>query len=435
MNLRIVALAIASLSGLLLLPSPAWSAEQADFIVAVVNSEPITNAEVRAEVQRASKRLAQQQQALPAPEILRRDILESMVNERAQLQLARETGIKANEASIDMAEQNVAQQNKVDVAQLHRLLAADGIDVATFRAQLRDQQILARLRERDVESRIRVTELDIDRYLLDQKNTSTDPFLQEINLAQILIAIPEKTTNAQLPALQKQAQTVLERIRNGEDFAKLVGEVSAADRSKGGQLGLRRADRYPRSFVLATQSLDVGGVSEIVRSGAGFHILKVVEKRAPSAVVKTVVQSRARHILLRTNAQLAPEAALTRLADLKKRIQAGSITFVKAAHDYSQDSTAAEGGDLGWAMPGMFVPEFEEAMARLTDGQISEPLLSRFGAHLIQLMERRRVDLDPRQLREAVRNELRSSRYEEAFSTWAQDIRDRAFVDYREAPQ
>jgi peptidyl-prolyl cis-trans isomerase SurA len=329
----------------------------------------------------------------------------------------------------------VARQNKVDVAQLHRMLAQDGVTVEAFRAQLRDQQILARLHEREVESRIRVSEQDIDRYLLDQRNASTDPFMQEINLAQILIAIPEKTTANQLPALQKQTQAVLERIRNGEDFSTLVQTMSGADRAKGGELGLRRADRYPRSFVLATQSLNVGEVSEVVRSGAGFHILKVVEKRAPSTVVKSVLQSRARHILLRTTPQLPTAMAIARLADLKKRIQAGSITFSTAAREHSQDSTSSDGGDLGWAGPGMFVPEFEEAMASLVDGEISTPVVSRFGVHLIMLVERRKVDLDPRQLRDAVRNELRSQRTEEAFSAWSQDVRARAFVDFREAPQ
>jgi peptidyl-prolyl cis-trans isomerase SurA len=179
----------------------------------------------------------------------------------------------------------------------------------------------------------------------------------------------------------------------------------------------------------------VGGVSEIVRSAAGFHILKVLEKRQPKKLVKTVVQTRSRHILLRVSPQLTQEAALARLAEYKKRIQSGGATFADLAKQFSQDGSAADGGDLGWVSPGMFVPEFEEAMNLLTDGQVSEPVLSRFGVHLIQVLERRRVDLDPQQVREAVRNELREIRYEEAYTTWAQDIRARAFVDYREPPQ
>jgi peptidyl-prolyl cis-trans isomerase SurA len=176
-------------------------------------------------------------------------------------------------------------------------------------------------------------------------------------------------------------------------------------------------------------------VSEIVRSGAGFHILKVLEKRAPAAVTRTVVQSHARHILLRVSPQLTQAAALARLADFKKRIQTGTATFQSLAREHSQDGSAAQGGDLGWASPGMFVPEFDEAMNRLTEGQISDPVVSRFGVHLIELIERRRVELSPREVRELVRNQLREARYEEAFATWAQDVRARAFVEFREPPQ
>jgi peptidyl-prolyl cis-trans isomerase SurA len=435
MNLRTLALYIACLLTSILSTVHAQTAQPVDYIVAVVNAEPITNSELRAEVKRVEQRIVQQRQTPPTPEVLRREVLERMINDRAQLQLARETGIKVDADAIDLAEQSIARQNQIDVAELHRRLAKDGLNVTTFRVQLRDQLLLQRLQEREVEGRIRISEADIDRALAEQQKTNTDPFVQEINLAQILIAIPENTSQSQVPALLKQAQDVLERIRKGEDFNALVQQVSAAERTKGGQLGLRRADRYPRSFVLATQDLGVGGVSEIVRSGAGFHILKVIEKRAPDVVVRTVVQSRARHILLRTGALLTQEAAIARLAALKQRIQSGSATFAAVAKEVSQDSSAVDGGELGWATPGMFVPEFEDAMNRLIDGEISNPVVSRFGVHLIQLVERRRVDLDPRQLREVVRNELREKRYDETFTAWAQDVRARAFVEFRDAPQ
>ena len=435
MNLRTLALYIACLLTSILSTVHAQTAQPVDYIVAVVNAEPITNSELRAEVKRVEQRIVQQRQTPPTPEVLRREVLERMINDRAQLQLARETGIKVDADAIDLAEQSIARQNQIDVAELHRRLAKDGLNVTTFRVQLRDQLLLQRLQEREVEGRIRISEADIDRALAEQQKTNTDPFVQEINLAQILIAIPENTSQSQVPALLKQAQDVLERIRKGEDFNALVQQVSAAERTKGGQLGLRRADRYPRSFVLATQDLGVGGVSEIVRSGAGFHILKVIEKRAPDVVVRTVVQSRARHILLRTGALLTQEAAIARLAALKQRIQSGSATFAAVAKEVSQDSSAVDGGELGWTTPGMFVPEFEDAMNRLIDGEISNPVVSRFGVHLIQLVERRRVDLDPRQLREVVRNELREKRYDETFTTWAQDVRARAFVEFRDAPQ
>jgi peptidyl-prolyl cis-trans isomerase SurA len=435
MNFVTRALALACFCSVLLPLAHAQPAQQADFIVAVVNSEPITNSEVRAEVQRVSTKLAQQRQTVPPADVLRREVLERLINDRAQLQVARETGIRVDDAFVDQAEQSVARQNQVDVNELRRRLALDGVSVAAFRAQLRDQQMLSRLHEREVEARIRITEQDIDRYLQDQQANNTDPFAQEINLAQILIAVPEKSSAAQAAALQIQAQKALDRIRGGEDFVRVMQSVSAADRANGGQLGLRRADRYPVSFVLATQKTEVGGVSEIVRSGAGFHILKVIEKRAPAVLVKTIEQSRAQHILLRPSAKLTQDAALAQLAGFKKKMLAGTANFASLAREFSQDGSAAQGGDLGWVMPGMFVPEFEEVMNRLAEGEISNPVVSRFGVHLIQLVERRRVDLTPRELRDSVRAQLKEMRVEEAFSTWARDVRNRAFVEMREPPQ
>ena len=435
MKLRLWAPALFCIGSLLVSGVHAQTAQQADFIVAVVNSEPITNSEVRAEVLRASQQLAQQRQTVPPPAELRRLVLERMVNDRAQLQMARETGIRVDDAAIDQAEQAVARQNQVDVAGLRLRMAKDGMDATRVREQLRDQLLLTRLHEREVDARIRISDVDVDRALQDQQANNADPFAQDINLANLLLAVPEKANAEQAAALFLQAKKILDRIRAGEDFALLVQELSAADRTNGGQLGLRRADRYPPSFVVATLNLKAGEVSEIVRSGAGFHILKVLEKRAPAAMTRTVVQSHARHILLRVTPQLTQAAALARLADFKKRVQAGTATFQSLARENSQDGSAAQGGDLGWASPGMFVPEFDEAMNRLTEGQDSDPVVSRFGVHLIELIERRRVELSPREVRELVRNQLHEARYEEAFTTWAQDVRARAFVEFREPPQ
>jgi peptidyl-prolyl cis-trans isomerase SurA len=187
--------------------------------------------------------------------------------------------------------------------------------------------------------------------------------------------------------------------------------------------------------VLATQKLDAGGVSDIVRSGAGFHILKVIERRAPAVAVQTVVQNRARHILLRTSPQLTQAKALAQLVDYKQRIQSGKADFATLAREFSQDGSAAQGGDLGWAVPGLFVPEFEEVMNRLNEGEISAPMVSRFGTHLIQLVERRRIDLSPQQVRQSASNQLRETRTAEAYAVWARDVRERAYVEFREPPQ
>jgi peptidyl-prolyl cis-trans isomerase SurA len=413
----------------------AQGAQPADYIVAVVNSEPITNGEVRAAMQRILREMSQQRVSPPPREELQRRVLERLINERAQLQVAQEKGVRVEESAVDQAEQAVARQNQIDVAELRKRVAKDGINEKQFRDQLRDQITLSRLHEREVEGRLRVTDADIDRFIAEQQGGEADALAQEINLGHLLVAVPEKASADQVAELQKKAESLLARLKAGEDFAALVQEFSSADHSNGGQMGLRRADRYPPSFVNATQKLAVGEVSDIVRSAAGFHILKVVERKAPSAPVRTVVQSHARHILLRTGPELSQAAAIAKLTDFKKRIESGSTTFQALAREYSQDGSAPQGGDLGWAPPGAFVPEFEEPMNRLADGQVSTPVVSRFGVHLIQMIERRRVELNPREVRESIRAQLRESRYEAAFTAWAQDIRNNAFVEYREPPQ
>jgi len=436
MKSRVRALALACL---LTAAAPALMAQAVqplDYIVAVVNSEPITFQELNQEVRRVGQQIAQQGKAMPPADELRRLVLERVINDRAQLQLAREQGIRIDDAAVDRAEQSVASQSGVDVDALRQKLAKDGVTLAAFRSNLRDQLMLSRLHEREVESTIKVSDVDVARAIQEQQASNTDPFTFEYNLAQILIVVPEKASGEQSAALFLQAQKLLQRARAGEDFAKLVQEYSAADRKNGGEIGLRRGDRLPPAFVTAVQSLQPGQLAEVVRTGAGFHILKLVERKAPTGLVQTMVQTRARHILLRTSPQLTQAQAIARLADVRKQVVAGKADFVSIARQMSQDSSAQQGGDLGWASPGMFVPEFEEAMNRLEDeGAISPPVVSRFGVHLIQLTERRRVELSPQQIRESVRNQLRQSRYEDAYTAWARDVRARAFVEMREAPQ
>ena len=435
MTFRTGALLLAAAATFFMLPAKAQTAESADFVVAVVNSEPITNSEVRAAVLRVSAQLKSTGQSLPVPEDIRQGVLERLISDRAQLQLAAEYGIRVDDAAVDLAEQNLARQNQVDLAGLRQRMAKEGLDVAELRKQLRDQLVLTRLREREVDARVRVSDTDVDRALAEQQAANIDPFAQEINLAQLLVAVPEKADAALVVQLQAQAQALQVRVRNGEDFATLVKQYSDADRSKAGEFGMRRADRYPGAFVQATQGVAVGAVSEPVRTDAGFHILKVLERRAPSSAAKTVQQSRARHILLRTGPELSAFAASAKLAAIRQSIVSGQTDFATAARNNSQDGSAAQGGDLGWAAPGMFVPEFEEVMNKLKEGEISQPTVSRFGVHLIQLIDRRRVELSAREVRELVRNQLREAKLEEAYITWARELRERAYVELREPPQ
>jgi peptidyl-prolyl cis-trans isomerase SurA len=408
----------------------------ADYIVAIVNSEPITNSDVRARLTRVEQQIERQGSKPPPRAELARQVLERLIGERAQLQLARDNGIRVDDAMIDAAEQNVARQNQMPPAEFRQRLAAEGVSLDAFRADLRNQLLLQRLRDREIEPRVKVTEQEIDQYIREQQNAPQAAGV-ELNLAHVLVAVPENAPAPLVNELRAKAAQVQQRARAGEEFAALAREFSDAPGAAetGGALGLRTADRYPPQFVQATQALKAGGVSEIVRSGAGFHVIKVLEKREGAVPGMSVVQNHARHILLRPGPQLSESAARDLLAEYKRRIAAGQADFAQLAREHSQDASARNGGDLGWASPGMFVPEFEEVMNSLAPGQIADPVLSRFGVHLIQLLERRQQTLSAREQREVVRNLLREKKLEEAYVRWAQDVRGRAYVELREPPQ
>ncbi len=453
MTLRVLAIALASITALLsphsqaqglrlpaqgtataARPLTAGAARQADYIVALVNSEPITNHEVRSEVARILQQVAQQGGATPNADALGRQVLERLINERVQLHFGRDNGMRIEDSAVDQAELGVARQNQIDIRELRRRVTADGISPAKFRSQLRDQLLLVRLREREVDARVRVSDAEIDQYILAQQ-TSPDPANLEINLAQILISVPDSATPAQALALQDKAQKAQARAKAGEDFAALVREYSdAPDKSNGGQFGLRLAERYPPLFVDATQNLAAGSVSPVVKSGAGFHVLKVLEKRSAGLPNKLVVQNKASHILLRATPQLNEAAATAKLREFKRLAESGKADFAALAKEHSADGSAAQGGDLGWAGPGVFVPEFDDVLNRLTPGQISEPFVSRFGMHVIKLFERRQVPLTEREQREIIRGTLREKKLDEAYANWLKDIRGRAYVEMREPP-
>jgi len=390
-----------------------------DFIVAVVDAVPITNHEVNARVGQIRQQLTQQGRNIPEAASLLRDALERLINEKAQLQHAKETGVMVDDAALEQA---VAR------------MAEDPTTVSTRqRQELREQLTLQRLAERNVPARIKISESDVERAMRERQNVTinTNP---DIELGHIFIAAPENASNAQVVELQAKAQNALDRIKRGEDFGAVAKEVSqSAERDKGGLMGLRPADRYPTLFVEATQALAVGEVSTVVRSGAGFHILKLVHKRNTNTA--TITETRARHILLRPSGQLSQVAARAQLANYKREIEAGRADFAKLAQEHSQDASAPSGGDLGWVAPGMFVPEFEEVMNKLQPGQMADPTVSRFGVHLIQVVARREAPISERELRDMVRNKLREQKYEVTYQLWAQEVRGHAYVEYRDTPQ
>ena len=427
LHLLIFSLLFAVISANTLAQSTAGS----DYIVALVNSEPITNAELELQIEQVIENRSRQNLAIPPTAELRAAVLDRMINDRTQLQLAKEYGIRVDAAALDQAEANIAAQNQIDVAQLRASLEKRGKSIASFRQQLRDQLLITRLQEREIDARLKVSDAEVETALTARQLAAKDPLNQEINLGHLFIALPENPGQAVVAQAQELNRKILARLGSGESFEALVQELSAADRNNGGQLGLRRADRYPPLFVTATQALAVGAVSQWVRSDAGFHLLKLIERRV-NGLSDTMVQHHGRHILLRPDASLTQAQALARLAQVRESIVAGSTRFELQAQAISQDSSAAQGGDLGWATPGMFVPEFEQVLSNLREGEIALPIVSRFGVHLIQLLERRTVALTPAQLRERERNILRAKRADEIFETWSREVRDRAFVEIRD---
>lgn len=403
-----------------------------DYIVAIVNSELVTAGEVQLRLQRVQQEAARNRSRLPPEDELRRQIIEGLVNERVQVTYARESGVRVDNADIDRAVANIAAQNQMTVPQLRERLRAEGMDYARFRDGLRDQIILERLREREVTGRIQVTDLEIDNFL-DRERAKAGVSAQ-YNIAQILIAVPESASESEVAARRTRAESALARVQGGEAFVQVARAMSDdPNRANGGELGMRPADRLPDTFVAAVRPLAPGEVSPtLLRSGAGFHVIKLVGKQEAGAF--SITQTRARHILLRASPQVSQAAAMTRLAELKRQIQAGTISFEQAARDNSEDGSAAQGGDLGWVSPGAFVPEFEAAMNPLPIGGMSDPFVSRFGAHIVQVTDRRSATLDVKQQREQARDALRAQRFDEAYKDWERELRARAYVEMREAP-
>lgn len=403
-----------------------------DYILAVVNQELVTASELQSRLERVRADAARQRAKLPPEEQLKREVLDALIDDRVQLTHARESGTRIDDAELDRAVNNVAVQNQITMAQLRERLRKEGIDYARFRNNVRDQLLTERVREREVQGRIRVTDAEIDA-LLDERRAAAHASA-EYNIAQILVSVPDGANADETARRRERAEGAKKRVAAGEAFETVARELSEdSNRAAGGAIGLRSAERLPDVFVETVRNLKPGEVApELLRTGAGFHLLKLVDKREGDAF--RITQTRARHILLRPSAQLNAEAAQRRLAGFKQQIESGKASFEALARENSEDGSAAQGGDLGWTNPGTFVPEFEEAMNRLAINGLSEPLVSRFGVHLIQVTERRQVTLDVKQQREQARNVLRERKFDEAYDEWLRELRARAYIEMREAP-
>jgi peptidyl-prolyl cis-trans isomerase SurA len=428
----LLALLLSAAAPLLHAQGKAAPLRNGDYIVAIVNQELVTASEVQTRISRVRADAARQRATLPPDEQLQRDVLDALIDERVQLTHARESGQRVDDADLDRAVGNVAVQNQITMAQLRDRLRKEGIDYVRFRTNVRDQLLTERVREREVQARIRVTDADIDAYL--DKRREAASAVAEYNIAQILVTVPDGASAADTARRRERAEGALKRVQAGEAFEAVARELSEdGNRATGGVIGMRTAERLPDVFVAAVRSLKPGDVTpELLRTGAGFHLLKLVEKREGEAF--RMQQTRARHILLRPSAQLSAEAAQKRLAGFKQQIEGGKANFDQLARENSEDGSASLGGDLGWAGAGTFVPEFEETMNRLPINGISDPVVSRFGVHLIQVTDRRAVSLDLKQQREQARNVLREQKFDEAYTEWLRELRARAYVEMREAP-
>lgn len=405
----------------------------ADYIVAIVNQELVTAAELQQRLAQVRENARRSNAQLPPDEELRREVLDALIDERVIITNARDSGMRLDDAELERAMANVAAQNQLTPQQLRERLRREGIDYARFRRNIRDQLLVERTREREVQGRIRITDSEVDAWLDKQRAAAGSA--TEFNLAQVLVIVPENAPANVVEERRARAEAALERLRKGEAFDAVAREVSEdTNRAKGGEIGLRPASQLPDIFVNAVSPLKAGEFTPtLLRSSAGFHVLKVLARNETGAF--TITQTRARHVLLRPSAQLSQEAAIRRLQEFKRQIAAGTRTFDQIARDNSEDGSAAQGGDLGWVSPGNFVPEFEEAMNALPLNGLSDPVVSRFGVHLIQVMERRKVTLDAKQQREQARSALREQKFEEAYLEWVRELRARAYVELREPPQ
>jgi peptidyl-prolyl cis-trans isomerase SurA len=351
-----------------------------------------------------------------------------MINDLVQVQLAKETGIRVDDATLDRTIERIAQENKLSVRDFRLALERDGIKYPRFREDIRNEILVARLREREVENAVVVTDAEIETELAREARDKTAD--TEFRLAHILVLVPPQASPEQIEARRVRALQALSELRRGTDFAKVAATYSdAPDAMQGGSLGWRPAGRLPTLFLDALERMQAGDVSDILRSPNGFHMVKLLEKRGKAAPAG-VQQANVRHILLRAREGLSESEARERLRRLRERIVAGA-DFAEIAKVHSEDASAQKGGDLGWVAPGDTVPEFERAMNALKEGEVSEPIQTPFGWHLVQVVQRRSDELSDDRKKAAARQAIRARKADEAYQDWLRQIRDRAFVENR----
>lgn len=399
-----------------------------DRIVAIVDQTVITEQELESRIVSLSAQLKKQGTELPEASILRKQILERLISDALQLQYAAQTGIKVDDTQLDKTIERIAEQNKLTVRGFYDALNQDGISVRKFRSDIRNEIIIARLREREVESRVNVSESEIDNYLTTQASTNQNQ--DEYEISHILIRVPEDAATEDVQKAKTKVDEILAALAAGTSFAKVSASFSDAPNAlEGGNIGWKQSAQMPALFLDALKAMQKGEVSAALRSPNGFHILKLTDKRGGSSPL-IIEQTHARHILIKLSEVMSEKDAKTKMDGIKERLDNGE-KFEVLARQFSEDGTASNGGDLGWVNPGDTVPQFEKAMNNLQPNQISEPVLSPFGWHVIQVLERKKQDMSKEAARLKARQEIRARKADEAYQDWIRELRDRAFVELR----
>ena len=399
-----------------------------DRIVAVVDQSVITEHELQERVRIVSAQLEKNGSKLPEQAVLEKQILERLIIDRLQLDFAAQTGLKVDDAMLDKTIQRIAEQNKLSVPEFQKALEADGISFRKFREDIRNEVIIARLREREVDNRINVTEAEIDNFLTTQ--SSRQDAQDEFEISHILVRTPEDSTPEQLQKLRAKAEQALKQLQGGTDFAQVSASFSDAPNAlEGGSLGWKTSTQVPALFLDALTTMQPGQLSPILRSPNGFHILKMTNRRGGISPL-VIQQTHVRHILIKLSESVSDSDAKTRMDRIKERLDNGG-DFAELAKENSEDGSASNGGDLGWVNPGDTVPEFEKVMNELKPNEISDPVKTPFGWHIIQVLGRRQQDMAKDASRLKARQEIRARKSDEAYQDWLRELRDRAYVELR----
>lgn len=402
--------------------------EKMDRIIAVVDQSVVTEQELIDRIKSITSQIEKRGGELPAKEVLQKQVLERLIVDSLQLQLAAQTGIKVDDGQLDKTIERIAEQNKMSLAEFKKVLQADGVSFIKFREDIRSEITISRLREREVDNRVTISEGEVDNYLTTQASRTGEQ--DDFDISHILIRLPEDATPEDLQKARAKTEDMLKALEGGMSFAEASATYSDAPNAlDGGSLGWRNASQVPPAFFEAVKSLTVGAISQPFRSQSGVHILKLNDRRA-SASSLVVKQTHVRHILMKQSEVVSESEAKRKIEGIKERIENGT-KFEEMARQYSEDGSASNGGDLGWVNPGDTVPAFEKEMNGLGLGEISAPVLTPFGWHIIQVLERREQDMSKEAARLKARQEIRARKAEEAYNDWIRELRDKAYVEMR----